>query len=58
MKIKTGLIFVVFLSLIALTGCSEFQSDSKKESEPLVLRTYKVPFGVIKEIFDDLNGLL
>lgn len=58
MKIKTGLIFVVFLSLISFAGCTNPQNDSENESEALVLKSYKVPERMAKEVRGTINDLL
>ena len=57
MKIKTGFIFVVFLSLIVFAGCTNPQNDSK-ESEALVLKSYEVPERFAKEVSETINDLL
>lgn len=57
-KISAGLGLIVVLSIFLFMGCNEQKSETSQDQEPLVLKTYKVPFGVAKEIYDDLNGLL
>ena len=58
MKIKAGLVIVVFLSLIAFAGCTGPQNDSANESEALVLKSYEVPERLAKEISETINDLL
>ncbi len=60
MKIKTGIIsgLIAVLSIFLFMGCNEPKSATTESQDSLVLKTYKVPIGLEKEIFDDLYGLL
>lgn len=58
MKIKTGFVIVVFLSLISFTGCTNPQNDSENESEALVLKSYEVPERMAEQVRGIIGNLL
>lgn len=58
MKIKTGLVLVVFIGFFVFAGCTNPKNESTNESEALVLKSYEVPERLAKEVSETINDLL
>lgn len=58
MKTRIRLGFIVILGFIALTGCNGQKAESAQGQNTIVLKSYKVPEGLARDIYDDINGLL
>ena len=57
MKIENVFILILFLSLIVFMGCDKPESESAENSLP-VLKSYRVPERLAKEVHETLNTLL
>lgn len=60
MKSKIGMVsgLIAVLCIIFIMGCNEQKSETSQAQDPLVLKTYKVPSGLERVIYNELYGLL
>ncbi|NLD39407.1 MAG: hypothetical protein GX654_21330 [Desulfatiglans sp.] len=57
-KISTLSGLIAVLCIVFIMGCNEQKSETSQAQDSLVLKTYKVPIGLERDIYNDLYGLL